>query len=319
MNPLQTTIRVVFYGLQGFRRNIWLSLISVVTMTLVLMTISIFAMGNLIAKEQYRAFSDKIDYLVFIRDEASDADIQLFMTQVEGRTEVRSAIYVSKEDARSRFESEFADVSDLRGLISAESNPLPRSVEVKFTDVQKINEFDHFANEDKFKSIVFTTSYKDNRASIDNYLRVVNFIRVVGLVFSGTFIFVALIVILNTIRLAIHARRGEVEVMRLVGASPWFIRWPFVVEGALYGLLGAVTTAFLTWLMLSQAESLVRTSFSLGDSNVIALMFGTYLGLGVSTSVGGFVSYFSVIQLGVGVMLGVACSWIAVRRYLKEF
>lgn len=311
-------LRILTYGIRGFRRNIWLAVIAIITMTMTLMTFTVFALGNLIAKQQYAEFNQKIDYLVFIKDEASDADVSLFVNQVEARAEVKEVTFVSKEEARARFDEDFADVPELKGIITDERNPLLREVQVRFQDVTQIGNFDEFVTQDRFKQLIFATSFQENRQNIDNYLRATNFLKLLGIAFTAIYTLIAFIVILNTIRLTIHSRRDEVEIMRLVGASPAYIRGPFVVEGILYGVAGSLVAALLTWLILNQVQSLVAQSFSLGANNVLTEIFGENLGLRRSESVLDLLSYLFVLQLGIGAALGTVCSAIAIRRYLKE-
>jgi len=106
--------------------------------------------------------------------------------------------------------------------------------------------------------------------------------------------------------------------MRLVGASPGFISGPFIVEGVFYGVISAVVTVLLTWGILVQLQGLVNQSFSVGSTNLLTDIFGNSLGLSHSNAITSLLSYLFVLQLAVGVALGTLCSFIAVRRYLKE-
>src|SRR5207237_453876 len=146
-----------------------------------------------------------------------------------------------------------------------------------------------------------------------------SFLRLFGFSFTIFFVIIAILVIFNTIRLAIFARREEIEVMRLVGATRGFIRGPFLLEGVLFGLIGGLLSGVVIWAILQQLRQLLEASFSSSSSNFIADLFGGTLG-GI-TSVSGFNSLLAqvlVCQIGVGIVLGVICSSTAVRRYLKE-
>jgi cell division transport system permease protein len=310
--------RILLYGVRAFRRNIWLSVIAIITMTMTLMTITVFAMGEVVAKQRYEEFNKKIDYLVFLKDEASDTDITTLENQIQTRPEVKELHFVSKDEARNQFDKDFSDVDEFRGIITAENNPLLRMITVKFNDVQQISNFDTFVNQDRFKQLIFFTSYKENSQNIDNYLRVTNFVKIISLAFAIFFTLIALLVILNTIRLTIHSRRDEIEVMRLVGASPGFIRGPFVVEGVLYGTISALVAIILTWAVLNQLQILVNDSFTLGATNLLTDVFGSTLGLNQAGTMSTLLTDLFMLQLGVGIALGTLCSFIAVRRYLKE-
>ncbi|MEI6478231.1 MAG: permease-like cell division protein FtsX [bacterium] len=316
---MNAIFRILLYGVQGFRRNIWLSIIAIITMTLTITTISIFAVGDVVANKKYQEFNDRIDYNVFIKDSASDADVTQLRDQVTARSEVAASTYLSKEDVRARFDTFFKNIESLKGIITSDNNPLPREIDVRFKDPGQIDQFDSFIRQDRYKQVVDKTSYQDNKDLITTYVRLTNFFKVFGLSFTGFFVMIAILVILNTIRLAIYARREEIEVMRLVGATRGFIRGPFLIEGVLFGVLGALISGVLSWAFLLQLRSLLQSSFSSQTSNFVTDLFGTSLG-GI-TNTGGlnviFLELFA-LQLGVGLLLGVLCSSMAVRRYLKE-
>lgn len=316
---MNSILRIVRYGIQGFRRNFWLSLIAIITMTITLLTITIFAVGDVVANKKNEEFTKKnIDYVIFVKDSASDTDLTLFRTQLSGRPEVLKLDYLSKDDARKQFDELFGADPDLKGIISADSNPLPREVTVKFNDANDIDSFDSFARQDKFKEIVEKTSYQNNKQVIANYVRVTTFLKVLGIAFTAFFLIIAMLVILNTIRLTIYSRREEIEVMRYVGATQGYIRGPFIVEGVLFGVLSALITGIISWVVLSQLQSLITQTFKTGSTNVITDLFASTLGVGQSSAVSGLLASLFTLQLLVGILLGIICSVLAVRRYLKE-
>jgi len=310
--------RILLYGVRGFRRNIWLSVIAIITMTMTLMTFTVFAVGQVVAKQQYQQFNQNIDYLIFLKDEASDSDVANLQTQILAQPEVRQIHFISKDEAREQFNQQFADVDEFKGLITADNNPLLREITVQFNNVNQISTFDKFVNQDRYKQLIYFTSYKENSDSINNYLKITNFLKIVSLSFAVFFTIISLLVILNTIRLTIHSRREEVEIMRLVGASPGFIRGPFVVEGVLYGIISAILAVLISWAVLVQLQGLVNQNFSVGSTNLLTDIFGNTLGLNRANAVSSLLTYLFVLQLGAGVLLGTLCSFIAVRRYLKE-
>ncbi|MBU6389568.1 ABC transporter permease, partial [Patescibacteria group bacterium] len=303
----------------GFRRNIWLSVIAIITMTLTVTTITIFALGNVVAAKKYQEFNNRIDYNIFIKDSASDADVSQFRMLIGQRGEVASDTYLSKDAVRQRFEHEFAGEASLKGLFTPDNNPLPREIDVRFKDPKDIASFNSFVRQNRFQQIVDDTSYRNNSQEIDTYIRLTNFFKIFGLSFTGLFVIIAILVILNTIRLAIYSRREEIEIMRLVGATRGYIRGPFLMEGVLFGVLGSMISAVLAWVFLRQLQTLLESSFNTQTTNFITDLFGSTFG--VITNGSTFNTFFAQIflmQLAIGLILGVFCSYIAVRRYLKE-
>jgi len=311
--------RILIYGTQGFRRNIWLSAIAIITMTLTILTITIFALGNIVATRKYQEFNTKIDYNIFIKDEASQADVDLLRTQSQARPEVASLQYLDKDQVRKRFNEVFQNEQSLQGIFTADNNPLPREIDIRFKNPNQIDSFDKFVRQDKFGQVVEDTSYRNNKSLITNYVRLTNFFKVFGLSFTGFFVLIAILVILNTIRLAIFSRREEVEVMRLVGGTTSYIRGPFLIEGMLFGVLGALIATIFAWIFLRQLQVVLATSFNDNTTNFISDLFGA--AFKSITTVGGFNNLFAqlfVLQVGVGLFLGILCSYIAVHRYLRE-
>jgi cell division transport system permease protein len=315
MSAVNSTLRILNYGIQGFRRNVWLSVIAIITMTLTIVTISVFAIGNVAATAEYHQINVQLDDKVFIVDSASDADVANFLAQVKDQPDVTQTTYIDKGDALRQFLSDPLLPSYVRTSITADNNPLPREIDVRFSDPNQIAAFDAYASQARFKGVVDHTSHLDSQTAISNYLKVVNFVRVFGISFSVFFVVIALVVILNTIRLTIFSRREEIEVMRLVGATSGFIRGPFLVEGVLFGLIGALLAGVLAWLVLYQVQRLPQYGISNSFVSAFSSSF-SYL-----TSQASFNRFFRLLflsQLGVGIVFGTLCSGIAIRRYLRE-
>lgn len=316
---MQTLGRIIAYGISGFRRNIWLSVIAIITMTMTLLTLTSFALAEQVITKKYEEFSQQnIDYAIFLKDSATDLDISQLQDQIKERTEVSSIDFISKEQAREKFNSLFGDDPDLKGVISDDNNPLPREITVKFADPKFISSFNNFIEQDRFKDIVDKTSYQKNQTAIDNYLRTTNFLRVFGLAISIFFILVSVLVLLNTLRLTIYSRRTEIEVMRFVGATQGYIRGPFIVEGVIFGLISAIIATSLSWLFLNQLEVLISQTFVAGNANVLTDLFADTLIKSGQSMVGSVLTVLFLMQVIFGLVLGVFCSMFAVKRYLKE-
>lgn len=317
---MNNILRIVWYGVQGFKRHIWLSVIAVITMTLTLATITVFVLGSAVVSRKYHEFNSKIDYNIFIKDSASEADVQQMRTDLNNRPEVAKLVYLSKEDVQKSFEQRFKNIESLQGVITPDNNPLPREIDIKFNDPNQMEPFDKYVSQPRYSQIVEKTSYSNNKNIVSSYLRITNFLRGFALSFTGFFLFIAILVILNTIRLAIHSRRQEIEIMRLVGASRGYIRGPFLVEGGLFGLLGALIATLGSALFLYQLRALLVASADSGTTNVIYELFNSSLSeITTKSGLSSLVNHLFLLQLTIGVALGVLCSTLAVRRYLREY
>jgi cell division transport system permease protein len=311
--------RIFWYGFSGLVRNWWLTLVAVITMTMTLITISGVTVTNLIAEQRYRELARNVDFIVFIEDDASEDDVQILRTALEQQPGVSDVTVSSKEDALQVFTELFSNIPELAGVITAEQNPLPRDITVTFTDVSRIEEIHTFVTDERYQGVVDRTSYERNKGSIDNFQQITTFLRWVGITIAVFFLTLSILVLLNTVRLVIHSRRTEVEVMRLVGASPSYIRGPFLVEGAAYGVAAAFISLAAMWLVLERLQALVRDSFAAGSTDILTDLFGTTLGVsGQASTLPNVLLVIFLIQLTCGIALGLGSSALAVRRYLKE-
>lgn len=279
---------------QGFWRNAVMSLAATATMIFMLVLLSGFfvLLTGLNAGLQF--VEQKVEIVADLRDEAPTLAIENLAARAMALPEVASVEYVNASEALRRFQERLRQQGrpDLTKFL--DKNPLPGSLQVKLKDPQVFGNVVEFLRGDPVVARV-----KEIKSLVDRVLTVTNLLRTGGLVILGLVGIVVLFIIVNTIRLAVVARAEEIEIMRLVGASDAFIRWPFIFEGALVGLVGALVTLGLLAL---GAEPLggVMTGFF----EVLPLQLGS-LGRDLG-----------LLVMGTGVGLGVLGSWVSVRSYL---
>lgn len=277
-----------------------MSLAATATMVLMLLLLAGFWLlqAGLVAGVAY--VEEKVEIVADLRDVgAADAVLVVQATSlaadVAALPEVREVRFVSKDEALARFRERLRERGqvDLTGHL--ERNPLPASLEVTLVDARDYEPVVALlaARSDVVDDVVEVQELIDRLTSVTNVLRTGG---VVILVLIG---FVVLFIIVNTIRLAVVARREEIEIMRLVGASDAFIRWPFIFEGAFVGLLGAG----LALVVLAVAAAPV------GD-----VMYGFFRVLPLE--MGSIVHDVVFLVVGTGLGVGVLGSWLSVRSYL---
>lgn len=298
-----TWSRVFKLGLINFWRNGWLSFIATLIMTLTLLIVFVFLIFNLVIRETTKSIEEKMDLSVYFTDEAKDDEIYILQSQVKMRPEVKTIHYVSKEEALIKWQ-ELNISQKVKEQVTSEENPLPRSLEIKVISPDKIESVANYLSLDKFKSIVSKISYQQNKDIVQKLIKITAFSEKVGFVLSIVFVTISILVILNTVKLAIHIRRDEIEVMRLVGASDFFVRMPFIIEAFLYSLFATLLSLLLIGIGLSYISPLI--SNYLGD---VSLNLNGY-----------FTSHLFVIfilELVISSIISVSCSLISIRRYLK--
>lgn len=279
---------------QGFWRNAVMSLAATATMIFMLVLLSGFfvLLTGLNAGLQF--VEQKVEIVADLRDEAPTLAIEDLKARAMGLPEVASVEYVNASEALRRFQERLRQQGrqDLTQFL--DKNPLPGSLQVKLKDPHVFGNVVEFLRGDPVVARV-----KEIQSLVDRVLTVTNLLRTGGLVILGLVGIVVLFIIVNTIRLAVVARAEEIEIMRLVGASDAFIRWPFIFEGALVGLVGALVTLGLLALGAERLGGVMTGFFE-----VLPLQLGS-LGRDLG-----------LLVMGTGVGLGVLGSWVSVRSYL---
>ena len=230
-----------------FRRNWTTALGAVVTIFLSLFIIGLFVLGSVMINNMVGSVEDTVTIQAFLSDDADKSAVDAFQAKVQGWDNVESVTYKDKDQALEGYRTSMSNrnAADAVAALDGE-NPLPASLVIKLTDPQQV--------EDAAQKIIADSDFKsicddaDNPAGDVNYGRqtverlfsVANYIRIAAVVLVALLTFVAFVFINNTIRLAITARRREIAIMRLVGASNGFIRGPFLMEGTLEALIAAL-------------------------------------------------------------------------------
>jgi cell division transport system permease protein len=232
--------------------------------------------------------------VAYIQHNVTDDQVADLVARVDAMPETASVELISREQALANFRAtqEAQGREDLSRYL--ESNPLYASINVKLTSPAELGTVADALREEPIVRNVLNIE-----ALVDRVTTVTGVVRTAGVVILAIVGVIVLFIIVNTIRLAVVARAEEIEIMRLVGASDAFIRWPFVFEGALVGLLGALVAL---GLLVVAAEPLSQAM--VGFFNVLPLQLGT---VGRDTT---------LLVLATGLGLGVLGSWVSVRTYL---
>jgi cell division transport system permease protein len=279
---------------QGFWRNALMSLAATLTMVLMLVLLSGFFILQNVLLASLSFVEQKVEVVAYVQQNATDDQVQTLIDTTKAMPEVASVEFVSREQALERFKATQAAQGRADLTQYLESNPLYASINVKLTDPSDLQTVTSALDDDPIVRNVLNIT-----ALVNRVLTVTDFVRTAGVAMVTVVGLIVLFIIVNTIRLAVVARAEEIEIMRLVGASDAFIRWPFVFEGALVGLFGALVTL---GLLSAGAEPMSRAA--VGFFNVLPLQLGS---LGRDTA---------VIVFATGLGLGVLGSWVSVRTYL---
>ncbi len=291
----------------SFRKNWIMSIAAITTVALTLFIVGVFVLLAIFGNTALKKIERMVGVIeIFLKESATPKQIQSFQTKVNGWKEVGDLQYVSKEEAWKNLKEDLKDSPEMLEAVSG--NPLPASLRLKMKDPHDVNKLVRRLKKDSQISTVVEDAEKDikfGKGVTTRLFTVTYVLRIVGIAVIALLSFASLVLIVNTIRLAIFARRKEVAVMKLVGASNWFIRWPFLLEGIYEGLLGSLLVAsilfliktplidwlvgFLRWFNLFQSPQNLQQQYGL------LLLF----------------------IMGAGVLIGAAGSSIALGKYLK--
>lgn len=305
---LITLERIFKTGAVNFIRNISLSVaataVMVVTLTIILFSI----IANATFNNTISQITDRIDISVYLKDSVTEDQRNELISKLKGLDNVKSVDYVSKDQALENYQKDNQDNVDLLLAISQTDNPLPATVQVKPNDPVRIDEIRNVLETSEVKALQSDeTSYSgDRKEAIDKITNATSFFTkavVVGIIIFAT---ISMLIIFNTIQMAIFNRRDELTIMRLLGASTWYIKGPFIVETMIYGIVSAVISLSLcNALFVVQAQAFDASSLGLLDIKYANQYFSDNFLL------------FLGVQLLAGMAIGAISALIATARYLK--
>ncbi|MFN2484533.1 MAG: permease-like cell division protein FtsX [Candidatus Limnocylindria bacterium] len=281
---------------QGFWRNAMMSVATTATVVLMLVLLSGLVIVITGLNSGLEFIERKVSVTARLVDDLPQADLDALMAEVRALPGVADVTYVSPAEAMDRLRQSYRDRGQELDLGGAEDSiELYASIEIALVDPNESGSVSDALSTNPAVERITT-----KQTEYDKLLGIINLVRGVGLAAIALVGLTVLFMIVNTIRIAVYSRAGEIEIMRLVGASDSFIRWPFILEGILCGLIGAIVTVLLVAVVWGPIQPVMVQVFQLPT--------------GVSTR---FLATLSALLLGVGFALGAAGSYISVRSYLS--
>jgi len=295
--------RIIKSGWVGFRRNSGLSLATVFIMVMAISLVTSLFLLQKTTDFLVMSLSEKVDMAVYFSEEPSSDEIATIQKELSGLPEVKTLEYISKEEALQKFiERHQGEEVILESLEEVGGNPLLASLSIKAFEATQYAAISSFLDSASFKDLIAKVDYNEKKPAIDKMFSLTSTISNTGIALSIVLAVVAVLIAFNTVRIAIFNSRDEIETMRLVGASNWFIRGPFLVQGMIGGLLAVLITFFVfgiaLWFLSPKIDLVIP------GLNLYSYFFGSFF-------------MVIVLQLAAGVGLGACASWLAIRKYLK--
>ncbi|MEN6412971.1 MAG: permease-like cell division protein FtsX [Veillonellales bacterium] len=285
-------IREAFISL---RRNGLMSFASVSTVALSLLILGIFLVMVLNLNNMASTLESQVQISVYLQDNLSQLETREIGTRITKLPGVTQVLYISKDEAMSRFKQRLGDQQSILTALG-DGNPLPNAFEVKVDKPERVKPVAQAIGQ--LKGV---ENAKFGQEVVEHLFDLTKMMRIFGLVLILFLALAALFIISNTIRLTVFARRREIGIMKYVGATDWFIRWPFLLEGTLLGMGGAVIAV----LLLNQTYSAL--THEVYESLTFLPLIPQYP----------FITNISLILLVTGAAIGALGSSISLRRFMK--
>lgn len=298
--------RIFKMGTRNFWRNGWLSLAAVFVMVITLFILSLFMILNLGVNETVKKVSEKIDLSIRIKDGTLIEEVNKLSDVLKKEEGIESVVYKSKEQAWEEFKNLNEKNREITSELEPSDNPLWASLEVKVRDPNKIQNIVDIAEAQEYRGIVDKVNYREKQNVFESLVKFTNFIKRTGLTLTIIFVAISFLIIFNTIRITIYSRREEVEIMKLVGATNWYVRAPFLLEGALYGIIGAILCIIILFSSIYFVTPMMTKYWTvISQSKSLDYLKDKFL-------------FIITLEILVGVFIGVVSSSIAIRKHLKK-
>lgn len=304
---LITFSRIIRTGMVNFVRNAWLSIAAMAVMIITLTIVLFSVITNATFNNTIAQITSKIDVSVYMKDSAQPAQVNQLLSDLRALPNVQQITYLNKQQALDAYRQQNAGNTQLLNAVNEADNPIPATIRIKPWDLNKIQTIQTSLEQAKYKPLIDQISYNgDRKAAIDKIAHATDLLKRAGIIAVVVFAVISVLIIFNTIQMAIFNRRDELTIMRLLGASTWYIRGPFVVEALFYGIISAFASVLLIHsLFVASNSALQASSLGLLDIKYAATYFH------------GHFWELLAMQLVLGILIGAASSIVATRRYLK--
>ena len=298
--------RIVKYGFLNLWRNRWLTVSAISVMAITLLVISSLLVVNQLVSLSAESLQSRVDISVFFESDTSVETLNKAKAEFEKMEEVNTVRLITVEEALEDFKRRHADDELIQQTLEElETNPLQPSLVITAKSLDQYPVIFQKLQRSRFNPLFAKINYEDNRDLIDTLKKITTGLKLFGVALTVIFSFVAGLVMFNTLRLTILNRKDEIEIMRLVGAPNSYIQGPFLVEGVVYGVVATLLASLVLYPLMRSLAPWVTTFFGLD-----VLSTNSYFSTGFWQ--------IAVIQLGVGVGLGVVSSIIATKKYLRR-
>lgn len=299
--PLYRIIKTAF---QDFFRNFWLSFVTIIVVFLTLFSITVLLSLNVLANDAIRGVEEKIDIALIFKTTAKEEDILTIKDKIKTIKEVKDVIYVSKEEGLQGLIEKNPDIKKSVDLL--DKNPLNAVLRIKAYNPTDFGKILTSIDTDEYNKVIEgkDQNFVESQEFVARLNNITFKIRVAGYILVALFVFISIIIVYSAITVSIYAHREEIAIMKLVGASNWFIRSPFVIMGVIYGVFATILTAVVVYPILDFLSPYIVQFMGSGELNILGYFNENFF-------------YIFGIELVVICILNIISSSIAVGKYLR--
>jgi cell division transport system permease protein len=296
--------RILRFSLQDITRNIWLSMVTIIILVLALFSINMLLVVKIIGQAAVGAVKDKIDISLYLSPEADEKEVLALKVQIANLREVKEVKYISKEQALESFKNKNIDNPEvLQALRELGKNPLTPTLVITPKNVEESDALVHELNKVE-SNIIDSRNFTDHKTLLEKINLVTDKATKAGVFLSVIFVLITLLVIFNSVRVAIYTHNMEISIMRLVGSPNSFIFWPYLVSGIIYTLLGVASIILIFYPFLGLLQPYLEAFFVGYNINIVDYFNAN------------FVQIFGLEFAGIA-LINIIAAWWAVRRYAQ--
>lgn len=303
-----TFLRMCRYGVNNFTRNAWLTIAATAVMTITLFVVFLSFVSHNVLVDTVDQLRDKVNMSIYLTTDTKQESVNTVVAEIKQLSSVMDVTTRSPEQARDEFVQQNKTDKGTIDAVKEATNKFPWTLNVKVADINDTKQLADIVTNNKTVSQHIDPDRDPSfagsrRSAIESIGRAADFAQKIGIIASVVFVGISMLIIFNTIRMAIFNRREEIQMMKLIGAEHSFIRGPFLVEAIVYGFFAALLATGLGFALLLLAAPSLQT-YDINVSPTLELV--TY-----------YAGFVVLVMIAIGAVIGIISSLLATRRYLK--
>ncbi len=303
-----TFLRMCRYGVNNFTRNAWLTVAATAVMTITLLIVFVTVVAQNILADTTQVVGKRIERSIYLKTGTTAEQAKPIVSDLSKLSNVESVTFISTEQGRQNFAQQNKSSIGTLSALNEAANKIPATVRIVLKNVNDTSQLvDYVKTNDYLKKYIdpvrkptFLSERKSATDTIASWTRIA---QQAGIAMSAIFVSISMLIIFNTIRMAIFNRKEEIQMMKLIGADRSFIRGPFVVEAVVYGFIAAVIATVLGMSMLSLSAQKLQ-SWGVESAHTFDMLTA-------------YIGFVLLAMIFVGGLIGTISSLLATRRYLK--